>query len=87
MKRETAAVNVPSQRLDASILSLLLARITNDSMLLFLLFSGHPAPAFVAPSWQLPLTQPSQVLANFEPKAAVLIPKLRFVFHHAPPAA
>ena len=51
-------------------------------MLSFRRFRGHPTPAFVAP-WRLPLTQPSRVLANFEPKAAVLIQKLRLVFRNA----
>jgi hypothetical protein len=41
----------------------------------------------MAPSWRLPLTQPSQVLANSEPIAAVLILNLRFVFRRAHPAA
>ena len=52
-------------------------------MLLFRWFRGHPTPAFVAPSWRLPLTQPSQVLVNFEPTAAVLITKLRLGFRNA----
>jgi hypothetical protein len=53
-------------------------------MLLFRRSRGHPTPPFVAPSWRLPLTQPSQVLANFEPTVAVLIPKLRLVSLNAP---
>jgi hypothetical protein len=44
---------------------------------------GHPTPANVASSWRLPPTQPSQVLANFEPTAAVLIKKLRLVSRNA----
>jgi hypothetical protein len=44
-------------------------------------FAGIPHPPFVTPSWQLPLTQPSQVLANFAAIAAVLI--LRFAYRSA----
>ena len=52
-------------------------------MLLSKGFCGHPTPANVASSWRLPPTQPSRVLANFEPTAAVLITKLRLVFRNA----
>jgi hypothetical protein len=38
-------------------------------------FAGIPHPPFVTQSWQLPRTQPSQVLANFAAIAAVLIPQ------------
>ena len=50
----------------------------SNSMLLFPRFSGHPAPAVCGPTWQLPLTQPSQELAPFAPTTPVLI--LKFVF-------
>jgi hypothetical protein len=43
-----------------------------------------PHPPFVTPSWQLPLNQTSQGLANFAPIAAVLI--LRFGFRTVTPA-
>ena len=52
--------------------------VKTNSVLLFQRFRGHPAPAVCGPTWQLPLTQPSQALANFAPTAPVLI--LKFVF-------
>jgi hypothetical protein len=56
-------------------------RTQNDSMILFPRFRGLPAPAFVIPSWQLTVTQPSQVLAHSEPIAPILIQ--RFVLRTA----
>ena len=41
-------------------------------------FAGIPHPPFVTPSWQLPLTQTSQALANSEAIAAVLIPQFAY---------
>src|SRR5258706_2644505 len=41
-------------------------------------FAGIPHPPFVTPSWRLLLTQPSPVLANFEPIASVLMTSLLF---------
>jgi hypothetical protein len=78
----THASKAPWEDQAADRFPLYLARISSESMLLFRQFRGHPTPAFVA-QWRLPLTQPSQVLANFEPTAAVLITKLRLVFRSA----
>jgi hypothetical protein len=72
----------PSKEQAADRFPLYWSDLAGESMLLLRRFRGHPTPAFVAP-WRLPQTQPSQVLANFEPTAAVLITKLRLVFRNA----